>query len=97
MLLENLQVGVVLVRMSEILTNTPSPSTALSRVSNGNQRNIAYELFATESTNRLWLSCFDWCAIWVDLGTSTCGIGFLLLAVDAVFLGDRHIGSVLEY
>lgn len=50
-----------------------------------------YELLATKCTDGFGLGCFHGSSIGVDFGTGSSCVGLLLLAMDAVFLGDGHL------
>jgi len=51
---------------------------------------VANHLLPAESAQRLLLGRFDGKTIGFDGCASASGIGLLVLARDAVFLGDRH-------
>lgn len=53
---------------------------------------VALKLFPAECTNGLFLGSLDWVAIGFDGNASACGLSLFVLAVNAVFLGDRHDG-----
>lgn len=50
-----------------------------------------YELLATKCTDGFGLGCFHGSSVGVDFGTGSSCVGLLLLAMDAVFLGDGHL------
>lgn len=49
------------------------------------------ELLATKCTDGFGLGCFHGSSVGVDFGTGSSCVGLLLLAMDAVFLGDGHL------
>jgi hypothetical protein len=54
-----------------------------------------YNLLLAEDTDRGCLGLLDWSAIGVDGDASASSLGLFVFAVDAVFLGDRHLEFVI--
>jgi hypothetical protein len=50
-----------------------------------------HQLLLAENTDRGCLRNLLWGAIGVDRDTGAGGLGLLVLAVDTVLLGDRHL------
>lgn len=57
----------------------------------GKKKKKTYELLATKCTDGFGLGCFHGSSIGVDFSTGSSCVGLLLLAMDAVFLGDGHL------
>lgn len=55
-------------------------------------REQTYQLLLAEGADRSGLRLLHWSAVGMDRDTSASGLGLLVLAVDTVLLGDRHLG-----
>ena len=53
-----------------------------------------HQLFAAESADRLGLVLLDGRAVGMYLHASARHVGLLVLLLDAVFLGDRHVARL---
>jgi len=83
-LLEDLEVGVVLRAPSQHGPNAPKRQNIRKGETN--------QLLATKGADRLWLGGFDGGSVCVDGDAGAGRVGLFLLAVDAVFLCDGHVG-----
>lgn len=53
-------------------------------------RQVSVRADAGSTYQRCRLCCFDWVSICLDGRSRASSVSLLLLAVDSVFLGDRH-------